>query len=288
MGGRFVESLYNGSAFQGFHYDEILYEGRTPYQSIAIYATRGLGRVLVLDDIIQTTEADEFIYHEMLAHVPLFACERPERVLVVGGGDGGTLREVLRHPVQAVDMCEIDREVIDRCIEFLPFLNDGGAIYDDPRVTVVVDDAFEYMKRAEGAYDVIIVDSTDPIGAAEALFSEPFYRLCQAALSPRGVLSAQNGVVFFQRDEAANAIAAFRRLGLEAACYIAAVPMYYGGEMTFGIAARAAAALSPATATLRERYDAAGFSTRHYTPDVHAAAFVLPPWIDDLVEGTKT
>lgn len=288
MSGRFVESLYNGRAFQGFHYDEILFEGRTPFQSIAIYAAPDLGRVLVLDDIIQTTEADEFIYHEMLVHVPMFACEDPERVLIVGGGDGGSLREALKHPRVQIDMCEIDREVIDRCIEFLPFLNDAGAIYDDPRVNLVVDDAFEYMKRAEGAYDVIIVDSTDPIGAAEALFSAEFYRLCHDALSPRGVLSAQNGVVFFQRGEAAQAIAAFRNLGLEAGCYLAAVPMYYGGEMTLGLAARSAGALTPDLDHLRERFRTAGFATRHYSPDVHAAAFVLPPWIDDLVEGRMT
>ncbi len=287
MAGQFVESLYNGQAFQGFHYDEILFETKTEYQSITIYRARGLGRVLVLDGIIQTTEADEFIYHEMLTHVPLMSVEAPRKVMIVGGGDGGTLREVLRHPVEHVDLVEIDREVIDSAREHLPFLNDGGRCFDDPRVSVVVEDAFAYLKEHTGEYDAILVDSTDPVGAAEALYSDEFYRLCRDSLSPVGALSAQDGVVFFQRDEAARTVAALRGLGLHAGAYIAAVPMYYGGEMTFGIAGREAAVLTPDVATLRERFGALRGTTRHYSPEVHAASFVLPPWIAAAVEGNK-
>ncbi|MGR8920009.1 MAG: polyamine aminopropyltransferase [Gammaproteobacteria bacterium] len=288
-GGQFVESLYNGQAFQGFHYEEVLFETRTEFQSLAVYRARGLGRVLVLDGIIQTTEADEFVYHEMLAHVPLMSCERPGRVLIVGGGDGGTLREVLRHPVSQVDLVEIDAMVIESSREYLPFLNDAGRCFDDARVSVIVEDAFEYLKHHRGEYDAILIDSTDPVGAAEALFSDEFYRLCRDALAPGGVLSAQDGVVFFQRDEAARTVAALRRLGLEAGAYIAAVPMYYGGEMTFGIAGADPAILAPEQALIEQRFAAVdGAALRHYSPSVHVASFVLPRWIDDAVEGRTT
>ncbi|MBX9607323.1 MAG: polyamine aminopropyltransferase [Gammaproteobacteria bacterium] len=285
MAGQFVESLYPGQAFQGFHFDEILYEAQTPFQSITIYSAPVLGRVLVLDGVVQTTEADEFIYHEMLTHVPLMAVPDPKRVMIVGGGDGGTLREVLKHPVERVDLVEIDVKVIESSREFLPTLNDGGRVFDEPRVNVVVEDAFKYMKEHTGEYDAILVDSTDPVGMAEALFSDEFYRLCRDSLSPTGALSAQDGVVFFQRDEAARTVAALRNLGLHAGAYLAAVPTYYGGNMTLGIGARRADALTPQLDVLRQRFARLSGETRHYSPEVHAASFVLPRWIKEAVEG---
>jgi spermidine synthase len=285
VAGQFVESLYPGQAFQGFHFDEILYEAQTPFQSITIYSAPVLGRVLVLDGVVQTTEADEFIYHEMLTHVPLMAVPDPKRVMIVGGGDGGTLREVLKHPVERVDLVEIDVKVIESSREFLPTLNDGGRVFDEPRVNVVVEDAFKYMKEHTGEYDAILVDSTDPVGMAEALFSDEFYRLCRDSLSPTGALSAQDGVVFFQRDEAARTVAALRNLGLHAGAYLAAVPTYYGGNMTLGIGARRADALTPQLDVLRQRFARLSGETRHYSPEVHAASFVLPRWIKEAVEG---
>ncbi|MEQ8232815.1 MAG: polyamine aminopropyltransferase [Gammaproteobacteria bacterium] len=287
MAGQFVESLYTGQAFQGFFYDKLLFEADTEYQSIRIYDVPWLGRVLVLDGIVQTTEADEFIYHEMLAHVPLMSVAAPQRVMIVGGGDGGTLREVLKHPVEKVDLVEIDEVVISSAREFLPTLNDDGRAFDDPRVEIVVRDAFQYMKEHTGEYDAILIDSTDPVGMAEALYSDEFYRLCRDALSPQGALSAQDGVVFFQRDEAARTVAALRRLGLSAGAYIAAVPTYYGGSMTFGVAGRDAAVLTPDVDTLAARFAALTGTTRHYSPAVHQASFVLPRWIEEAVEGKK-
>ena len=287
MAGQFVESLYPGQAFQGFHFDEILYQTQTPFQSIAIYRAPGLGRVLVLDGIIQTTEADEFIYHEMLVHVPLFAVPAPKSVMIVGGGDGGSLREALKHPIERVDLVEIDIKVIESSREHLPTLSDGGKSFDDPRVKMVIEDAFKYMKEHRGEYDVIIVDSTDPVGMAEALYSDEFYRLCRDSLSPQGALSAQDGVVFFQRNEAARTVAALRNLGLHAGAYIAAVPTYYGGNMTFGIAGRQVDVLAPDVTKLRQRFSTLQGETRHYSPEVHAASFVLPRWINELVEGSR-
>lgn len=285
MAGQFVETLYTGQAFQGFFYDQLLFEAETPYQSIRIYEVPYLGRVLVLDGIVQTTEADEFIYHEMLTHVPLLSVDSPRRVLIVGGGDGGTLREVLKHPVEQVDFVEIDEVVISSAREYLPSLNDGGRVFEDSRVNLVVQDAFAYLKAHRLEYDAILVDSTDPVGMAEALYSDEFYRLCAGALSEHGVMSVQDGVVFFQRDEAARTIAALRTCDLNAGAYVAAVPTYYGGEMTFGIGGRRPECLDPKVDVLEQRFAALDGETRHYSPRVHAASFVLPRWIEQAVEG---
>ena len=287
MPAKFIESLYPGQAFQGFHFDEILYEAQTPFQAITVYQAPFLGRVLVLDGVVQTTESDEFIYHEMLVHVPMFAVAAPRRVMIVGGGDGGSLRETLKHPVERVDLVEIDIKVIEASRTHLPTLNDDGRSFDDPRVNLVIQDAFKYMQEHQGEYDVIIVDSTDPVGMAAALYSDEFYRLCRDSLAPDGALSAQDGVVFFQRDEVARTVAALRRLGLHAGCYLAAVPTYYGGNMTFGIAGRHADVRTPDLAQLRQRYQELRGTTRHYSPEVHAASFVLPRWINELVEGGR-
>jgi spermidine synthase len=177
--------------------------------------------------------------------------------------------------------------VINASRRHLPSLNEHGRAFDEARVNVVIEDAFKYMQAHQGEYDVIVVDSTDPVGMAEALYSDEFYRLCRDALSPTGALSAQDGVVFFQRDEAARTIASLRRLGLHAGAYIAAVPTYYGGVMTFGIAGRTGTVLTPDAASIERRYAALDGVTRHYSPAVHAASFVLPRWIADAVEGRK-
>ncbi|MGD9603553.1 MAG: polyamine aminopropyltransferase [Gammaproteobacteria bacterium] len=282
---RFQEALYGDEVFQGFTADTLLFEGETPFQKVQIFATRRWGKVLVLDGVVQTTEKDEFVYHEMLTHVPLFACADLRRVMIVGGGDGGILREVLKHDIDRVDMVEIDRTVVDYCIAHMPSLNDGGAIYRDPRAELVIEDAFEFMQRERRKYDAILVDSTDPIGAAEVLFSNTFYELCRNALNPGGALALQDGVIFLQPDEPRNSMRLLRRLGLLARCYAIAVPTYYGGNMTLGLASDSRSTLQPDLAVIRSRFDAAGFGTRHYTPELHCASFVLPRWMDEITGG---
>jgi spermidine synthase len=277
--------LYGDEVFQGFTADSLLFEGETPFQKVQIFATQRWGKVLVLDGVVQTTEKDEFVYHEMLTHVPLFACAELRRVMIVGGGDGGILREVLKHDIDRVDMVEIDRTVVDYCIAHMPSLNDGGAIYRDPRAELVIEDAFEFMKRERRKYDAILVDSTDPIGAAEVLFSNTFYELCRNALNPGGALALQDGVIFLQPDEPRNSMRLLRRLGLMARCYAIAVPTYYGGNMTLGLASDSPSTLQPDLAGIRARFDAAGFGTRHYTPELHCASFVLPRWMDEITGG---
>lgn len=285
MGRPFLETLYGDEIFQGFGIEQTLYEGATPYQKIQIFNTKRWGKVLVLDGIFQTTEKDEFIYHEMLTHVPMFACANPRTALIVGGGDGGILREVLKHDIERVDMVEIDRAVVDLCVEHMPSLNDGGKAFTDPRTELVIEDAFEFLKRERRRYDVIMVDSTDPVGAGEVLFSRTFYELCKSALNPGGVLALQDGVIFLQPHEARGSMLGLRELGLKARCYLIAVPTYYGGNMALGCASDDAGALTPDLAALRERFERSGVKTRHYTPELHAASFVLPRWMDEITGG---
>lgn len=279
---QFTENLHGEDAFQGFAVEEDLYTDESPYQRIEIFKTKRFGRVLVLDGIVQTTEIDEFMYHEMLVHVPMLACGAAKQVLIVGGGDGGSLREVLKHDITRVDMIEIDQQVVTSCIRHLPTLNDGGAVYEDPRTNLIVEDAFTYLGREKCRYDVIICDSTDPIGAGEILFSQEFYELCDAALNSSGALSLQNGVVFLQSEQARGTMQSLRKLKLLAKCYQVAVPTYYGGLMMMGFAARDPSVFDPTIEQLTQRYEQVKAPLRHYTPAHHLASFVLPHWIQAI------
>ena len=283
-GHRFIEELHAGKVFQGFCVERNLFSAKTPYQAIEIIETDAFGRVLILDGVVQTTERDEFVYHEMLVHVPMFACATPRRVLIIGGGDGGSLREVLRHDIEAVDMIEIDEAVVTACPEHLPSLNNGGEIYRDPRVNLVIEDAFVYLKRENRRYDVIISDSTDPIGAGAVLFSDDYYRLCADAITDTGAMSFQDGVPFLQPEELRQTMRSLRGLGLHATCYQAHVPSYYGGAMALAFATRDAGVFTHDLATVERRNEAYSIPFKHYSPAHHVASFALPRWIQALTE----
>lgn len=259
----------------------VLHQGETAFQRIALFENPTFGRVLALDDCIQTTERDEFIYHEMLTHLPMLAHGAVRRVLIIGGGDGGTLEEVLKHAtVERVAMIEIDRAVIELSREYLPSI--CGSAFEDPRAEIVIGDGVEHVAKTDARYDLIIVDSSDPIGPAEALFTADFYADCRRCLNAGGVLVTQNGVPFLQADELRNTLGALRALFRDAACYIATVPTYTGGPMAFGWGCDDPAVRATPPATLRERFAAAGLGTRYYRPEIHAAAFALPGYIAAL------
>lgn len=253
-----------------------LYTGRSEFQEIAIVESAEFGRMLVLDGIIQTSLKDEFIYHEMLAHVPLFIHPRPERVLVIGGGDGGTVREVLKHPeVRRVHLVEIDGEVIEACRRHLPELS--GKL-DDPRVHIHVEDGIEYVRERQQAFDVILVDSSDPLGPAVGLFTEEFYRNASKALRKDGVMAVQSESPFYT-PELVNAIyhsiaASFPSVHL----YLANVPTYSTGPWSFTLAMKRQAEPLPS------RRPRSPIATRYYTSEVHKAAFALPRYIRELLE----
>ena len=281
----FIETLYDGYT-QGFRVEKVYFERKTEHQHLLIFHNAHFGRVMVLDGVVQTTERDEFVYHEMLTHVPLLAHGAVRRVLVIGGGDGGMLREVLKHQsVETVCQVEIDRDVIDMSRTHLP--NHSAGAFDDPRVVIEIDDGMHFVAQTDRRFDVIISDSTDPIGPGEVLFSREFYSGCQRCLAPGGIVVTQNGVVFLQPDECASTAGHFRALVNDWHFYSAAVPTYVGGVMVFGFASDEVAHRKVDLATLAARFEAADLSTRYYTPEIHQAAFALPAYVMALI-GKET
>lgn len=273
----YQETLYEGYG-QRFQVDRMLHEVRTDHQHLVIFENARMGRVMALDGVIQTTEADEFIYHEMLTHVPLFTHGLARRVLIIGGGDGGILREVAKHrDVEHITMVEIDGTVVDMCKEFLPRHSSGA--FDDPRLNLVIDDGMRFVTTTEEKFDVIISDSTDPIGPGEVLFSENFYQACRRCLNTGGILVTQNGTPFMQLGEVQTTAQRMNGLFADWHFYQAAVPTYIGGAMTFAWGACNAESRKLPLQTLRQRFAGSGIVTRYYNPDVHHGAFALPQYV---------
>ncbi len=280
--GRWIEETLYPSWGQRLKVGRVLHEDKTEHQHLVIFENERLGRVMVLDGAVQVTLADEFVYHEMMTHVPLLALGEPRHVLVIGGGDGGILREALKHAsVERVVLCEIDRAVIEMSLKHFPEVSAGA--FDDARVEVIVADGVELVAETDRKYDAILVDSTDPHGPGAVLFTREFYASCRRCLKPGGVLVTQNGVPFMQPDELQTSVAHFRELFTDGRCYLATIPTYVGGPMAFGWASEDARLWRVAAATLSERFAAAGFATRYYTPEVHSAAFALPAYIGQLM-----
>jgi spermidine synthase len=278
----FQETLYDAIS-QNFRIDKMYFEQKTEHQHLMIFHNAMLGRVMTLDGVVQTTEVDEFIYHEMMAHVPIFAHGQAKRVLIIGGGDGGMLREVLRHrDIEHVTMVEIDSAVIDMAKEYLP--NHSAGAFDDERAHIVIADGMDYVRETDDRFDVIISDSTDPIGPGEVLFTDDFYAQCTRILNQGGVMATQNGVAFFQIDEVKTTNRRMRQHFSDQTFYSAAVPTYYGGVMTFAWGSDDAALRTTPIDELQRRYDNAGFKTRYYSPQVHVASFALPQYIVDSLD----
>ncbi len=266
---------------QSLRIGEMLYDSETEHQRLKVFQNDTFGRVLTLDDVVQTTEGDNFIYHEMMSHVPIFAHGAAKRVLIIGGGDGGMAREVLKHDsVEHVTMVEIDAGVVAFSQTYLPTLSQGA--FDDPRLELVIADGAEFIRNTEGGFDVIIVDSTDPVGPGEVLFTDTFYGHAKRALAPGGILATQNGVPFMQGDELTNTMRAFKALFADWTCYLATIPTYTGGPMAFGWGTDGDAR-QVSLEELQARFDAAGIETDYYTPEVHLGAFALPGYVKKLL-----
>ena len=286
----FDETLHDGIR-QSLSVDRMLHREHTGLHDLAIFENRTFGRVLALDGAIQTTEADEYVYHEMLAHPAILARKAalhsgPEDgldILIVGGGDGGCLREVLRHPEVRATQVEIDPRVVELSKLHLPALSAGA--FDDPRAELVIADGARFVAETGRRFDVAIVDSTDPAGPGAALFTEGFYRNCKRCLKAGGVLVTQNGVPALQGEELAASHAAFRALFADPAFYLAPVPTYNGGFMAFGWATDDAGLRRRSAATIRDRMDAIGLETRYFNADIFAAAFALPNDIRALMQA---
>lgn len=260
----------------GFKVKDVLFKGRSQYQEVCVYDTVTYGRALMIDDVVMTTEKDEFVYHEMLVHVPMMAHPRPERVLVIGGGDGGAIREVVKHPsVRFAHLVEIDQMVIEASRKYLPQISLALA---DPRVKITVGDGIEYLKTTSDRYDVIIVDSTDPVGAATGLFAEDFYRSVRNALRPGGIHVSQTESPWFYQELIGQIAGVFRKIFPVYSLYLATVPTYPGNMWSFSMGSleHSGDIVAP------DRYAALG--CKYYTPEVHAASMVLPKFVQDMIK----
>jgi spermidine synthase len=262
--------------------DEVLHEVKTGHQHLVIFTNATWGTVLMLDGVCQLTTRDEFIYHEMMAHVPLMALERPRRVLVVGGGDGGVLREVLKHPsVEKATLCEIDRAVIDLSLRHYPEI--AGGAFDDRRTEVVIADGLKYVAETEERFDAIIVDSSEPIGPSAVLHTREFFADCRRALKAGGVLVTQNGLPFLFPEHLAQTSGIFASLFKATSPFLCTQPCYFGGPFALNWASDDADLLEVPEPTLARRMGRRAIATRYYTPAVHRAAFALPEYVQAAI-----
>lgn len=277
----FEEEGHNASWGQRFKVDEVLFRAKTDHQDLVIFKNEGFGRVLALDGIVQTTERDEFIYHETLVHTPVLAHGRARSLLIIGGGDGGTAREALKHgSLERIVQVEIDPSVIELCREHLPAHN-GGA-YDNPRLEVVFGDGAAWVGNTSERFDVIVVDGTDPVGPGAALYTPAFYEACRETLTESGIFVAQGGNPLDELHEQAEEIARLRGIFEDAAFFSATIPTYMGGPMLFAFASR-----DPARRTAAVDPASIPSGLRHYTADVHRASFAIPPWFLERKKGLR-
>jgi spermidine synthase len=261
---------------------QTLHREMTPFQEIVVLDTEQFGRMLVLDGAIQTTIADEFVYHEMLAHVPICSHDDPKDVLIIGGGDGGCAREVLRHQqIASVTQVEIDQRVVEVSRRFLPEL---ACSFDNPRMSVNFEDGIAFVRDKEACYDVILVDAPDPVGMAAGLFSQEFYESLYRALRPDGIFAAQTESPFFNKDLIERVYGAISSTFPVTRLYLANVPTYPSGLWSFTIGskkndpAQGARSGCPLVASLADQ------GLRYYTPEAHRAAFMLPSFVQALLK----
>lgn len=281
----FEETLYPDYG-QRFLITRTLFRQKTEFQELAIHETPAFGRILTLDGVCQTTERDEFFYHEMMTHLPILAHGEVRKVLIIGGGDGGILRETLKHrSVEKATLVEIDPAVIELTKTYIPSI--PGQAFEDPRTDLVIGDGVKFVADTTEKYDVVMVDSTDPIGPAEVLFQTDFYAQCKRCLTERGIMVTQNGVPFLQPDEFTTTYKRLRTLFSDASFYFVPVPTYIGSQMSLSWASLDPANRKQSRETIAQRFAAAGIATKYYTPDIHIAAFAIPAYLQKLIDQTR-
>lgn len=280
---RWIEETFHPHWRVALKASKVLHEVKTEHQHLIIFDNETWGRVLMLDGVCQLTTSDEFVYHEMMAHVPLMALKAPRRVLVVGGGDGGVMREVLKHPsIERATLCEIDRSVVDLSLKYFPEI--AGGCFEDPRCDLVIADGLKYVADAEDKFDAIIIDSSEPIGPSAVLHTPEFFADCRAALREGGIFVTQNGLPFLFPDHLAGTTRALGGLFAKVAPYFCTQPCYFGGPFALSWASDDAAALDISEKKLARRSAKRSIATRYWTPAVHRAAFALPRYAERIVE----
>lgn len=266
--------------------EEVLYNEKSKYQDVLVFKSKTYGNVLVLDGVIQCTERDEFSYQEMITHLPIFCHPNPRRVLIIGGGDGGVAREVLKHDqVEKVDMCEIDEKVIEVSKKYLPNM---ACSFDNPRLSLHIQDGFEFMAKHENTYDVIITDSSDPIGPASSLFEKRYYELMKKALKAGGVLCSQGECSWLHLDLISSMQDFCRTLFPTVAYAYTTIPTYPSGQIGFILCS-----LNPDLKfeePVRElsTEEVSKFKLRYYNSHIHRAAFCLPEFARKVLLDKQT
>jgi spermidine synthase len=252
---------------------------QSKYQEILLLDTYEYGKMLVLDGAVQTTERDEFIYHEMLSHPALIKHRNPEKVLVIGGGDGGTVREVLKHPeVKQVHLCEIDEEVIKVSKEHLPTISNQ---LDNPKVSIFVEDGNKFLDERKSYYDVIILDLSDPVGPAEALFKRTFYEKVKGALREGGIMAAQTESPFLQELYFKTAVKEIQKVFKYYGTYLAFIPTYPAGMWSFTIASDD---VDITKTDGKELEKLKNLNTKYFCDKIYASLFSLPKFVSDLIK----
>jgi len=255
---------------------ETLVRKQTEYQDLAIVDSCCFGRMLLLDGIVQTTIKDEYVYHEMISHIPLFTHPSPKKVLIVGGGDGGAVREVLKHPsVKKAVLCEIDRCVVEECRKYLPEIS---CALNNPKCEIFIGDGIKYVHEHKNEFDVIIVDSTDPFGAAEGLFGGSFYKELSECLTEDGIFVAQTETPFYLPEVVKKVFNDAKAVFPVTKLFMAAIPTYPGGYWSFTIGSKK---YDPEKAELSNCIE---LDTKYYTKKIHKASFALPKYVEDLIK----
>jgi spermidine synthase len=255
---------------------------KTPFQQIDVFDSDEFGRFFTLDGLMMVTEKDEYIYHEMIVHVPMAVNPSAKKALVIGGGDGGTVRELTRYSaIERIDMAEIDEAVVDVCREYLPFTSSG---LGDARVRLHFEDGLKFIRSRENFYDLIIVDSTDPFGPGEGLFTREFYGNCHKALTEDGILVNQHESPYYESYALSmqRAHSRIKEFFPVSGVYQAHIPTYPSGHWLFGFASKT---IDPCGSLRSDEWNALGISTRYYNTDLHVGAFMLPNYVKDLLNG---
>ncbi|MBU1077941.1 MAG: polyamine aminopropyltransferase [Spirochaetes bacterium] len=267
------------SFMYGFNVKEVLYEKKSRIQEIKVVATERYGNILFLDNCVMLSEKWEFIYHEMIAHPVLFTHPSPKKVLIIGGGDGGTLREVLKHPnIRSVDMVEIDEDVVNVCKEYFPAVSKQ---INHSKANILIEDGIKFVANKKNEYDIILIDSSDPVGPAEGLFNSTFYKNAMESLRDDGILVAQSESPFFEMSYFKNAVNNIKKAFPISMTYTAFIPDYPFGLWSFTMGSKL---YDPLHNFNKDNFEKYKLATKYYNQNIHFAAFSLPNFIKDVIK----
>lgn len=259
-----------------------IFSGKSPYQKLEVMDTFPFGRILVLDGIVQLSQEDEFIYHEMLIHPAMFYHPDPKKVLIIGGGDGGALREVLKHPVQEAYLVDIDKKVVEVSQKYLPFVSKGA--FKNKRAKIFIEDGIKFVKKYKNFFDVIIIDSTDPLGPSIDLFSQNFYRNVFKALTKNGIISIQSGCLFEQFSHLEKIFKKIKKIFPFVKIHKTCVPcLQCSSEYSFTIAAKFNLA-KVTFKNLEKKFKKLNLKSKYYSPKIHFSSVVLPKYLKEKLK----